>query len=142
MDPKVDVHLTDTNDDNGRSVASIWTEIFTECVERYVATAFQSRKVRIFNLLCDHHYVHAVQWHALSRNCSVFHLASPTLEDVHLLPPAGLILNSLLLDPGRMETLERDKRNYQLSDLASHRLALPVQKLFISRVGVSKRDAA
>ena len=111
-----DVHLTDTNEENGISVASMWREHFTECIQTYVRNAYRGRKVKIFNLLSDRHYVHAVQWQALPRDCSVFHLASPTLSHTELLPPAGVILNSLLLEPGRMETLERDNVVYQLSD--------------------------
>ena len=73
-----DVHLTDTFEDNGQSVSSMWSELFTEMISYYVDNAYRNRKVKIFNLLCDHHYVDAVQWHALPKSCSVFHLASKT----------------------------------------------------------------
>jgi hypothetical protein len=138
-----DVHLTDTHIDSGNSVSSMWTELYTECIENYVRHAYRERKVHIFNLLCDHHYVDAVKWHKLPRECSVFHLTSPTIEDVDLLPPAGTLLNAFLADSGRLEAFDpadRDKREYQLSDYG-----LPPQGLadarivFESRVGFSKR---
>ena len=79
-----DVHLTDTDIDSGTSVSSMWTELYTQCIDAYIRHSHKGRKVRIFNLLCDHHYVDSVKWHALSRDCSVFHLASPTVEDVEI----------------------------------------------------------
>jgi len=138
-----DVHLTDTNEYNGQSVSSIWSELFTESIDTYVRHAFRNRKVRIFNLLCDHHYTDAVQWHALSRDCSVYHLASPTLEDVGLLPPAGLILNSILLEPNMMQGIDRDDRRYPLSDFGVPPVGLAgTEIIFESRVGLSKRNAS
>ena len=136
-----DVHLTDTDENNGNSVSSMWSELFTESIDTYIKHAYRGRKVRIFDFLCDKHYVDAVQWHALSRDCSVFHLASPTEEDVELLPPAGLILNSFLLDLNKMENVERDEEKYPLSDFGTPppRLA-GTEIIFESRVGLSKRS--
>jgi hypothetical protein len=137
-----DVHLTDTNEDNGLSVSSMWTELFTESINTFVKHSYQNRKVRIVNLACDQHYTYAVQWHALSKNCSVYHLASSTLEDVKLLPPAGLILNSLLLESDRIQSLERDGTKYQLSDFGVPPAGLAgTEIVFESRVGLSKRNA-
>jgi pimeloyl-ACP methyl ester carboxylesterase len=137
-----DVHLTDTNEENGQSVSSMWTELFTESITSYIKQAYTGRKVHIFNLLCDHHYVDAVQWHALSRDCSIFHLASPTLGDTKLLPPAGAILNSFLLDPDRLDKLDRDHRKYPLSDFGEPPAGLAgTEIVFESRVGLSKKNA-
>jgi pimeloyl-ACP methyl ester carboxylesterase len=137
-----DVHLTDTNEDNGQSVSSMWAELFTESLDAYVRHAHRNRKVRILNLLCDHYYTLAVQWHALSSDCSVYHLASPTLEDVKLLPPAGLILNSILLEPDRIQSLERDNVRYPLSDFGLPPAGLAgTEVIFESRVGLSKRNS-
>ena len=139
-----DVHLTDTHVDTGQSISAMWSELFTECVENYVKHAYRERKVRIFNLLCDHHYVDSVKWHKLPRQCSVFHLASPTLEDVDFLPPAGTILNSFLLDPDKLETFESEDRNrteYPLSDFGIPPVGLPdARMIFESRVGFSKHN--
>ena len=107
-----DVHLTDTFEDNGQSVSSMWSELFTEMITYYINNAYRDRKVKIFNFLCDHHYVDAVQWHALPKSCSVFHLASMTYADVDLLPIAGTIMNSFLLNPETMEAIERDFNRY------------------------------
>lgn len=134
-----DVHLTDTNEENGQSVSSMWAELFTECIDTYVRHAHRNRKVKVFNLLCDHHYTNAVQWHAISKDCSVYHLASPSLEDVGLLPPAGLILNSLLLDENRLDAIQRDNP-YQLSDFGVPPAGLAgTEVVFESRVGLSRR---
>jgi pimeloyl-ACP methyl ester carboxylesterase len=135
-----DVHLTDTHIESGNSVSSMWTELYTECIENYVRHAYRDRKVHIFNLLCDHHYVDAVKWHKLPRECSVFHLASPTIEDIALLPPA--LLNAFLADPGRLEAFDRtdrDKHQYQLSDYGVPPPGLADARIvFESRVGISK----
>lgn len=134
-----DVHLTDT-DSNGVSVSAMWSERFTEYLQSYISQSYRNQKVKIFNFLCDHHYVDAVQWHALSKDCSVYHFASPTLEDVSLLPPAGLVINSLLLNPNKLETLERDEISYQLSDFGEPQQGLAgTEILFESRVGLSKK---
>jgi len=139
-----DVHLTDTHLESGLSVSSTWTELFTECIDSYVRSAYRQRKVKIFNMLCDHHYVDAIKWHKLSRECSVYHLASKTLEDVSLLPPAGLILNSFLTSPDRMEDFDsedRNKREYELSDFGTPAAGLAGTKiLFESRVNFSRSD--
>jgi hypothetical protein len=139
-----DVHLTDTHIDSGTSVSSTWTELYTECIENYVRHAYGGRKVRIFDLLCDHHYVDSVKWHKLPRECSVFHLASPTIEDVGLLPPAGTMLNAFLLDPEKLENFDpgdRDRREYQLSDFGVPPQGLADARIvFESRVGFSKRS--
>ena len=102
-----DVHLTDTHRDTGHSVASMWSELYTEMLNNYISQSYAGRKVHIVNLLCDTDYVDAILWHKLSPNCSVFHLASPTLRHKALLPPAGTIFDALLREPGRLDTLER-----------------------------------
>jgi hypothetical protein len=121
----------------------MWSELYTECIDNYVRHSHRQRKVRIFNLLCDHHYVDAVKWHKLPRECSVFHLASPTIEDIELLPPAGTILNALLSNPDRLEDFDPDARNqreYQLSDFGVPPPGLAdARVIFESRVGFSKR---
>jgi pimeloyl-ACP methyl ester carboxylesterase len=133
-----DVHLTDTN--AGQSVSSMWVELFTETVNAYVRQAHRGRKVNIYNLLCDNHYVGAIQWHLLPKQCSVFHLASPDAEDIELLPPAGTILNALLHDPESLETIERDSSTYALTDFGTPPDGLShMRVLFESRVGLSKR---
>lgn len=134
-----DVHLTDTND-SGISVSSMWAELFTSSIETYVKHSFRNRKVNIFNLLCDHHYVDAIQWHALPKECSVFHLSSPTLADVDLLPPAGVVLNDFLLHPEKMDGIDRDNTVYQLSDFGAPPPGLAgVEVRFESRIGLSKK---
>jgi hypothetical protein len=138
-----DVHLTDTHIDSGLSVSSMWSELYTESLENYVRHAFRDRKVHIYNLLCDHNYVDCVKWHKLPRSqCSVFHLASPDYEDVDLLPPAGVILDSFLRDPQRLEILQaadRDKRQYSMADFGAAPKGLADARIiFESRVGNSK----
>jgi hypothetical protein len=140
-----DVHLTDTHVESGSSVSSMWTELFTESIENYVKSAYRNRKVHIFNFLCDHHYIDAVKWHKLPQECSVFHLASRTVEDVNLLPPAGMILNSFLMNPAQMEQFEpgdRNDREYELSDFGTPAAGLAGTRiLFESRVNFSKRSS-
>lgn len=135
-----DVHLTDTHVDSGHSVSSMWGDLFTEMLNTYIQLSHRGRKVQIVNLLCDEHYVDAVTWHKLSTNCSVFHLASPTLKDVLLLPPAGRIFDSILQNPTRLEQLVHD----ELVDLSSFG-APPAglsstQVVFESRVGASRQS--
>jgi hypothetical protein len=140
-----DVHLTDTHKDNGLSVSSMWSELYTECLETYVKNAYRNRKVKIFDFLCDHHYVDAVRWHKLPKECSVFHLASPTVEDVDLLPPAGTILNSIFSNPDRLETFEREDQEaqYELAMFGDPPAGrADMRFLFESRVGISKRENA
>ena len=123
-----DVHLTDTNKDSGLSISSMWSELYTECLETYVKSACQNRKVKIFDFLCDHHYVDAVKWHKLPKECSVFHLASPTVEDVALLPPAGTIIDSLLLNPERLEDFVREM-SALITNLEHLAIRLPVKRI-------------
>jgi pimeloyl-ACP methyl ester carboxylesterase len=138
-----DVHLTDTHIDSGLSVSSMWEELYTECLQDYVTRAYQGKKVHIFNLLGDHHYVDSVKWHKLPRQrCSVFHIASPTLEDIDLLPPAGVILNALLSNLDRLDSIDRadrDKRQYEMSYFgAAPEHMSDIRLVFESRVGNSK----
>jgi pimeloyl-ACP methyl ester carboxylesterase len=102
-----DVHLTDTHRDTGHSVASMWSELYTEMLNNYISYSYTGRKVHILNLLCDTDYVDSILWHKLSPNCSVFHLASPTLANKALLPPAGTIFDAILREPDRFDTLQR-----------------------------------
>ena len=135
-----DVHLTDTDNDTGQSVSSMWAELFTESLVAYINAAHRNRKVHIFNFLCDHHYVAAVQWHALPKECSVFHFASPTHEDVGLLPLAGTVLHSVLLNPDRLEALERDNNGYDISEFATPPVGLSNTKvIFEPRIGLSEK---
>jgi pimeloyl-ACP methyl ester carboxylesterase len=137
-----DVHLTDTHLESGASVSSMWLEFYTECLQTYVKHSRRNRKVKIFNFLCDHHYVDAVQWHSLPRECSVYHLASSTLEDVDLLPPAGTILDAILSEPERLEEFEREDRDaeYEISAFGQPPPGLADMRFnFESRVGISKR---
>jgi hypothetical protein len=140
-----DVHLTDTNKDSGLSISSMWSELYTECLETYVKSAYQDRKVKIFDFLCDHHYVDSVKWHKLPKECSVFHFASPTVEDVDLLPPAGTIINSMFLDPQKLEGFVREDvgTEYELATFGEPPPGrADMRFLFESRVGISKRDDA
>ncbi len=58
-----DIHLSDTHKDYGLDVKSQWLELYTKALTSYVRHAWSGgRRVRIFNLLCDHHYVDAVRW--------------------------------------------------------------------------------
>jgi hypothetical protein len=86
----------------------------------YIKSAYGSRKVRVFNFLCDHDYVDAIQWHKLPDTCSVYHLASPDCDDVHLLPAAGTLIDFLLRCPDGLDAVERATRAswkvYPLSD--------------------------
>ena len=113
-----DVHLTDTNRDTGQSVTSAWAELFDETLAAYVKKAYGDRKVNIFNLLGDHYYVDAIQWHKLPTESSVFHLASPDAADVDLLAPAGTMLDCFLQAPNRLDDIERGKE-IQLSDFGA-----------------------
>jgi hypothetical protein len=135
-----DVHLTDTHTENGQSVSSMWSDIFTESISAYINHAFQGRKVNIFNLLGDHHYVDSIHWHALPKECSVFHLASPAIEDVELLPPAGTILRHFLANANEMENIERDSIEYDISKFGAPPPGLADLKIiFESRVGLTKK---
>jgi surfactin synthase thioesterase subunit len=139
-----DVHLTDTNEDDGQSVSSMWSELFTETLQYYINNAYKGNPVKVFNLLCDQHYVDAIQWHALPKECSVFHLASKNLADVKLLPVAGVILNSLLLEPQWMERLDRTDRNtrcYPVSDFGKPPAGLAgTEVIFDSRYGNTRQN--
>jgi hypothetical protein len=75
----------------------------------------------------------------------VFHLASPSVEDVGLLPSAGTIINAIFLEPGRLEDFVREEIGTQY-ELAAFGDPPPGQAqmrfLFESRVGISKRQDA
>ena len=136
-----DVHLTDTNRDSGVSISAMWAELYTEALEMYVRNAYRNRKVKIFNFLCDHHYVDAIKWHKLPKECSVFHFASPTVEDVALLPPAGTVVNSILLNPDQLENFVREEEGtqYQLAAYGNVPAGQAEMRfLFESRVGITK----
>jgi len=133
-----DVHLTDTHVDSGQSVASMWSELYTEMIENYIHQSHRNRKVNILNLLGDKHYVDAILWHKLSPNCSVFHFASPTLEDVGLLPPAGTVLDSILRNPGRLDGL-RHMEPMDISTFGTPPTGLSsTQLIFEPYIGASK----
>src|SRR5450759_5332683 len=57
----------------------MWSSLFTEYLVSFVKQAHRSRKVHIFNLLCDNDYVGAIQWQNLPKECSVFHQGCSTL---------------------------------------------------------------
>jgi pimeloyl-ACP methyl ester carboxylesterase len=134
-----DVHLTDTDINSGQSVSSMWQDLYTEMLNAYIQHAYRGRKVQIVNLLCDEHYVDAIVWHKLSTDCVVYHLASPTLSDVHLLPPAGRIFDALLRNPSRLEVLRLDEPQ-ELSSFGIPPQGLSDTKIvFDSRVGRSKQ---
>ena len=133
-----DIHLTDTDGD-GSSVSSMWSELFTDILTEYVKVAHKDGKVKIFNLLGDEDYVAAIQWHRLPKECSVYHLASPTLSHKALLPSSGAVLNDLLLHPERIDVLQRDQR-YPLSDFGPPPAGeSEVEILFEPRFGSSRR---
>jgi pimeloyl-ACP methyl ester carboxylesterase len=147
LDPKeciqnYDVHLTDTHIESGASISSTWLELYTECLQTYVQHSYRNRKVKIFNFLCDRHYVDAVRWHSLPGECSVYHLASRTVQDVDLLPPAGTILDAILRDPDRLEEFEREDAGteYEVSAFGQPPPGLADMRFsFESRVGISLR---
>jgi len=133
-----DIHLTDT-DATGSSVSSMWSELFTDVLIEYVNRAYNGGKVKIFNLLGDKDYVAAIQWHRLPKECSVYHLASPTLSHKALLPSCGAVLNDLLLHPDRITALQRDQR-YPLSDFGPPPAGeSEVEILFEPRFGSSQQ---
>jgi Peroxide stress protein YaaA/Thioesterase domain len=137
-----DVHLTDTHKDSGVSISSNWSELYTECLESYVRSAYKQRTVKIFDFLGDHHYVNAIRWHTLPKECSVFHFASPTVDDVNLLAPAGTIINTIFLNPNRLEEFVREDQGTRY-ELAAFGESLPgsadMRFFFESRVGITKR---
>lgn len=112
-----DVHLSDTHDLSGQSVKLMWSELYTETIKAYVERAYDGGdRVKVFNLLCDVNYVTAIEWLELPKEkCTVFHLASPTLDDVKLLPAAGTILNRFLQDPGHIARISQGQE-HDLSD--------------------------
>lgn len=134
-----DVHLSDSHTESGQSVGSMWSDLFTDGLASYVRHAYRDRRVKIFNLLCDRYYVDSIHWHALPKECSVYHLASPTLADVELLPPAGTILNSFLADPNMLETVEQDSETYELSKFGQPPTGLSdVRVIFEGKIGNSR----
>jgi pimeloyl-ACP methyl ester carboxylesterase len=138
-----DVHLTDTHTGSGVNVRSMWLELYTELLDAYVRNAYRNRKVKIFNFLCDKNYVDAVQWHSLPREqCSVYHFASPNVEDVELLPPAGTVVRAIFADPARLEGFEREDvgTRYPITDFGvAPANAADMQFVFESRVGITKQ---
>jgi pimeloyl-ACP methyl ester carboxylesterase len=140
-----DVHLTDFNNDNGITVSTMWTDLFTQTLAAYVNSAYKEKKVRVYNFLCDEHYVNAVQWHQLPSTCSVYHLASSNLSGVDLLPVAGMLSDLLLRHPGALDNIERCTRDawnvYPLTDFG-----LPpedyqeTQILFEATVGEARKN--
>lgn len=140
-----DVHLTDTHAGNGINVRSMWLELYTYALDAYVRHAYRNRKVKLFDFLCDHHYVDAVQWHKLPREqCSVFHFASADVDDVSLLPAAGVVVNAVLNNPGILEGFEREEsgNNYSITDYGVAPSGLADMTFnFESRVGISKRSS-
>lgn len=137
-----DIHLTDTHRDSGVSISSNWSELFTECLEAYVRSAHKSRTVKIFDFLGDHHYVNAVRWHTLPKECSVFHFASPTADDVDLLAPAGTVINAIFLNPNWLEEFVREDqaKQYELAAFGEPPPGRSDMRFFFeSRVGISRR---
>ncbi|XIA63668.1 peroxide stress protein YaaA [Bradyrhizobium sp. TZ2] len=136
-----DVHLSDTHRDHQFDVKAQWLDLFTKTLSAYVQSAYTGRrKVKIFNFLCDHHYVNALRWHSLPRDrCSVFHFASDNMQDIHLLPPAGVLLDSLLKRPDLFDRFGRDERDagdlYALTDFRSEPGLSDFRFGFQSRVG-------
>jgi len=119
----------------------MWSDLYTDGLEAYVRRAYQNRKVKIFDFLCDHHYVDAIKWHKLPKECSVFHLASPSVEDVALLPPAGTVINSVLLNPVKLEEFVREDvgTQYEVGAFGNPPPGhADTRFLFESRVGITK----
>jgi pimeloyl-ACP methyl ester carboxylesterase len=105
-----DIHLSDSDRDTGQLVKTMWSDLYTETIKHYLARAFNGEKVKIFNLLCDINYVTSIEWLELPKDkCTVYHLASPQLGHVHLLPAAGTILNRLLNDPVKANTVQKEQ---------------------------------
>ena len=103
-----DIHLSDSDRDTGQRVKTMWSDLYTETIKHYLTRAFSGEKVKIFNLLCDANYVTAIEWLELPKEkCSVYHLASPELSDVHLLPAAGTILNRFLNEPTKANNIQK-----------------------------------
>jgi hypothetical protein len=137
-----DIHLSDSNEDTGQTVKSMWTELYTETIKSYVERAFKGERIKIYNLLCDINYVTAVEWLELPKEkCTVYHLASPTLADVNLLPAAGTILNRLLREPQKIADIEQGVEQ----DLSDFGQPPPGQSdlrvIFDRRFGDSKKIA-
>jgi pimeloyl-ACP methyl ester carboxylesterase len=106
-----DIHLTDRVRETGMPLTGLWRDFFTELLINYVKGAHRNgRKVQIVNCLCDTHYVDSVRWRDLPPEASVYHLASPHYEHKTLLPLAGTLSNSLLMDPERLDKIERTTR--------------------------------
>ncbi|MCK1491292.1 peroxide stress protein YaaA [Bradyrhizobium sp. 180] len=141
-----DIHLSDTHKDYGLDVKSQWLELYTKALTSYVRHAWSGgRRVRILNLLCDHHYVDAIRWHSLPREaCEVFHFTSSMSSDVALLPPAGTLIDSILKSPDILESFDRDHYDrYSLTDYGQPPAGLADFKFgFESRVGLSSPRSA
>jgi hypothetical protein len=108
-----DVHLTDRVLDTGIPLSGLWRDLFTDLLVNYVRRAYRNngKKVQIVNCLCDTYYVDSIKWQDLPAECSVYHLASPEFDHKSLLPLAGTISNSLLLNPEKLGEIERTTRS-------------------------------
>ena len=142
-----DVHLTDFNNDNGITVSTMWTDLFTQTLSAYVNTAYKDKKVRIYNFLCDDNYVNAVQWHQLPNTCSVYHLASPNLSGVDLLPVTGMLTDLLLRQPAALDKIERCTRDawnvYPLTDFGlPPEDYLETKILFEATIGEARKNSS
>lgn len=132
-----DVHLTDTHKVDGLNVRSQWWELYTNALTSYVRNAATGkRRVKIYNFLCDHHYVEAIRWLSLPKDlCSVYHFASRSLSDTNLLPPAGILIDAILKDPELLESFDRDNADqYELT-----RYGLPPNDLSDFKFGFDSR---
>jgi hypothetical protein len=107
-----DIHLTDRVLNTGIPLSGLWRDQFTDLLVNYVKRAHgdKGKRVQIVNCLCDTYYVDSIKWHDLPPECSVYHLASPEYEHKTLLPLAGTISNSLLLNPEKLGNIERTTR--------------------------------
>jgi pimeloyl-ACP methyl ester carboxylesterase len=107
-----DIHLTDRVLGTVIPLSGLWRDLFTDLLVNYVKRAHRAggKKVQIVNCLCDTYYVDSIKWQDLPGECSVYHLASPEYEHKALLPLAGTIGNSLLLNPEKLAEIERTTR--------------------------------
>jgi len=118
-----DIHLTDRILDTGIPISAMWRDLYTNSVVEYVQRAYRNRKVLIMNCLCDEYYVDSINWHQLPSECSAYHLASPNHRDTNLLPPAGTIIDCLLNNPTKIDSIKRTTREeailYPISDFGA-----------------------
>ena len=102
-----DCHLTDVDQQSGRTLGDWWKEIMTDILLSRIKHLENSgiRVRRVYDLLSERSYQRVIDWNRIYESCPVFHRVFEKSAGRDSLFHIGRLLQTILVEPTRIASM-------------------------------------